>query len=397
MGSKMQQQRRFKLSSYAAALLAALVLSLTGCGNFFVYPGSLNGTTSSGDYVFVSNSTTGTTYLNGYSVSNGTLAASSGSPISTGVIPTSMAITQNDNILYVGSTGGTGINGIIGYSIGAAGALTSLSSGTALAGGYPISMDISPDDQWLFALDSVNNTISEYGINLNTGALTLMNQITFAASAGATLTPSQIRVAPTGNYVVATVGTAGDIVVPLTTSSGAFGSAYGIATGNVNTIADFSVAIDGNNYAYIGRTTGVAVYQLGATTATIVTGSPYTTGSGPKSLALSSTYSYLYSGNQTDTSAVAAGGSISEFSQSSGALTSLGIPIAAPVEVYSMGRDNSGKYILAAGYNSSSAGLILYTIGSNGGLTQTSSATTAAPINNALGQPTYPAVMALTH
>jgi len=399
-------QRRGKLRAImAAALLAVVMPALNGCGSFFVYPGSTGGTTNTGDYVFVSNSTTGTTYINGYAISNGTLAATSGSPINVNVVPTAMAITPNNNLLFISSTGGTtGTgNGIYAYLIGASGALTAENSGSALAGGYPVSIDISPDGQWLFALDGVTNTISEYSINSSTAALTLQNQLTFAATGGATISAYQIRVAPTANFVVAVVGDAGDIVIPFTTSSGALGSTYGISTTNVGSGADYAVAIDGNNNAYISRTggttstTGVYVYALGSTAATLVTGSPYLTGAGPKSIVLSSGYSYLYTGNETDTSVQTSGGSMSEFSQSSAKLTSLGISISSPVEVYSLGRDSSGKYILAAGYNSTSNGMILYTIGSNGALTQTSSVATAAPVPNTVGLPTYPAVMALTH
>jgi 6-phosphogluconolactonase len=323
------------------------------------------------------------------------------------VVPSAMAITPNNNVLYIASSGGgTGTgNGLYAYSIGTSAALTQLTvnSSSALAGGYPVSIDISPDGQWLFALDGLNNTISEYGINKSTGALTLENQITFAATGGATITAYQIRVSPTANYVVAAVGDAGEIVFPFTTSSGTLGASYGISTVNVGSGADYAVAMDGSNNLYVSRTggttatTGVYVYALGSTAATLVSSSPSLTGQGPKSMVLSSGYTYLYTGNETDTTVQAAGGSISEFSQSSAKLTSLGINIGSPIEVYSMGRDNSGSYIVAAGYNSTSNGLILYTIGSSGALTQASSVTTAAPIPNGVGLPTYPAVMALTH
>jgi len=388
-------------------MLAAVVTALSGCGSFFVYPGSGTTTVTSGDYVFVSNSPTGTTYINGYAIANGTLAATSGSPINVNVVPSAMGITPNNNLLYVASSGGTSGtgNGLYGFTIGASGALTAITinGSTALAGLYPVSIDISPDGQWLFALDGLSNTISEYTINYTTGALTLKNQITFAATGGATITAYQIRVAPTANFVVAAVGDAGEIVFPFTTSSGTLGSSYGINTINVGSGADYAVAMDGNNNLYVSRTggttatTGVYVYALGTTSATLVSGSPYLTGPGPKSLVLSSSYSYLYTGNETDTSVQAAGGSISEFSQTSAKLTSLGINISSPIEVYSMGRDNSGSYIMAAGYNSTSYGLILYTIGSTGALTQASAVATAAPVPNAAGLPSYPAVMALTH
>jgi 6-phosphogluconolactonase (cycloisomerase 2 family) len=199
------------------------------------------------------------------------------------------------------------------------------------------------------------------------------------------------------------VGDAGEIVIPFTTSSGALGSTYGITTVNVGSGADYAVTMDGSNNLYVARTggttatTGVYVYALGSTAATLVSSTPGLTGVGPKSIVLNSGYNYLYTGNETDTTLQTAGGTISEFSQSSAKLTSLGIAILSPVEVYSMGRDNSGNYILAAGYNSTSNGLILYTIGSAGALTQASAVTTSAPVPNGAGLPTYPAVMALTH
>jgi len=398
-------QGRKLTSGIAAAMMAAVVPALSGCGSFFVYPGSGTTTTNTSDYVYVSNSPTGTTYINGYAIVNGTLSSTAGSPINVSVVPSAMAITPSNNLLYIASSGGTSGtgNGLYAYVIGASGALTAENSGTALAGGYPVSIDISPDGQWLFALDGLSNTISEYAINSSTAALTLKNQITFAATGGATITAYQIRVAPSGSYVVADVGDAGEIVIPLTTSSGALGATYGISTINVGAGADFAVTMDAGNNLYVARTggttgtTGVYVYALGATAATLVSSSPGLTGAGPKSIVLSKNSNYLYTGNETDTTVQTAGGSISEFSQSSAKLTSLGIAIGSPIEVYSMGRDNSGNYILAAGYNSTSNGLILYSIGSTGALTQASAAATAAPVPNGAGLPTYPAVMALTH
>jgi len=405
LGQEQRWQDRWLMRGVAAAMLAVVMPALSGCGNFFVYPGSGNTPTSSSDYVYVSNSTTGITYINGYAIANGTLSPTSGSPINVSVVPSAMAITPTNSLLYIASSGGTSGtgNGLYAYAIGASGALTAENSGTALAGGYPVSIDISPDGQWLFALDGLSNTISEYSINSSTAALTLQKQISFTATGGATITAYQIRVAPTGNYVVAVLGDAGEIVIPFTTSSGTFGTTYGISTVNVGTGADYAAVMDGSNNLYVSRTggttatTGVYVYALGATSATLVSSSPGLTGPGPKSLVLSKGYSYLYTGNETDTSVQAAGGSISEFSQSSAKLTSLGIAIGSPIEVYSMGRDNSGSYILAAGYNSTSNGLILYTVGSSGGLTQASSVATAAPVPNGAGLPSYPAVMALTH
>jgi len=420
LGIGLGWQGRVTKSGIAAAVLAAVVTALSGCGNFFVYPGNGSTTTNTGDYVFVSNSVTGTNYINGYSISNGTMAATSGSPTNVNTIPSSMVITTNNNILYVGSCGSTPLasavegcttggtnNGIYAWSIGSAGALTALNSGGAMAGGFPVSMDVSPDGQWLAELDGTNNVINVYSINDSTGALSAANTTTMVPASGTTITPSQIRFAPTGSFLVVTLGDAGTVVIPFTTSNAAFGTAYPISALNAPSGFDYSLAIDGSNNLYVGRTggttqtLGIYAYKLGSTSATLInssTNAAYSTGARPSSLVLSTSYSYVYSGNMLDTSAgVSSGGSVSEFSQSSAALTSLGIAIAAPVEVYSMGHDNSGKYILAAGYNSTSSGLILFTIGSTGGLTQSATEATAAPVNFATGLPAYPAVMALTH
>lgn len=394
----------------AAAMLTAVVTALSGCGNFFVYPGTGSGTTSTGDYVFVSNSTTGYTYINGYAISNGTLSATSGSPINVNVIPSAMVVSTNNEILFVGSCGATalsiasdscdsggGSNGIYAYATGAAGALTALNSGAAVAGGYPVSLDVSPDGQWLVALDGVSDTITVYGINDSTGALTAVQQPT--VSSAFTITPNQVRVAPSGSYIAATFGPAGTVVLPFTTSNGSIGNSYSIAA--PNNVAAYSLAIDGSNNLYIagtGGTTstlGVTVYQLGATGASQTNTSYFATGQDPRSMVLSSNYSYLYTGNQQDTASGASEpGDISEFSQSSATLTSLGIPILGPVDVYSMARDNSGKYILAAGYNATTNGVILYTIGSTGALTASTGVVTQAPSTTGVSMPS---VMAVTH
>src|ERR1017187_3945920 len=116
----------------AAAAMGIWALSLTiGCGNFWVYPGSLNnGTSNSGDYVYVANAPTtsgSTPTLAGFTVGTGTLTAVSGSPYSLGFVPTAVAVNPANTIVFVAGT-----NGLFGYinaySIGSGGALTLLRS-----------------------------------------------------------------------------------------------------------------------------------------------------------------------------------------------------------------------------------------------------------------------------
>ena len=111
-----------------AAVLGVWALGwTTGCGTFFVYPGSLpgGGGSSTGDYVYVANAATGT--LVGFSVGTGKLTAVSGSPQSLGFVPTAVAVNPANTIVFV--AGNSGINGFINlYSIGSGGALSLLNS-----------------------------------------------------------------------------------------------------------------------------------------------------------------------------------------------------------------------------------------------------------------------------
>jgi hypothetical protein len=100
-------------------------------------------------------------------------------------------------------------------------------------------------------------------------------------------------------------------------------------------------------------------------------------------VALNSAYTYAYVGNLAD-------GTISGFPRGTGTLTAVtGSPFSAPSDISALGRDNSGSYLLAAGYNTTN-GIELYSIGSSGGLTALATTGTGATTS-------YPVVMALTH
>jgi 6-phosphogluconolactonase (cycloisomerase 2 family) len=117
---------------------------------------------------------------------------------------------------------------------------------------------------------------------------------------------------------------------------------------------------------------------------TLQNSTPYATGNAPRAMVIDSTNTYVYTANQTD-------GTITEDSIASGPkLTALtGSPVTAPTTVSALGLDNSGKYILAAGYGASS-GVQLFTIGSTGALTESGSAPTGTNL-------LIPTVMAVTH
>jgi 6-phosphogluconolactonase len=366
--------------------LAAVGLVLAGCGNFFVYPGSGSGGSTSGgttgSYAYVSNNASSSTALSIYALAGGTLGSSS--TFSLGFSPAALAIPPSNKYLYASNPSTAAI---YAYTVGSTGLLTNDNSGNAVAVSVDaVSMDVSADGQWLFALDGIQQAVLEYKIDSSTGLLSLISSSTYALPQGSIPTPASIKVAPSGSFIVAALGTAGDVIFPFVTSTGVINPNYVLLPTNSALVGDFSVALDANNFLYVARTTGLAVYSLSSLgTPTLVAGSPFATGSAPRSVLLSLSGNYLYVANQTD-------GTISGFSiGTTGALSALPLsPFQAPTTVTALGRDNSGKYVLAAGYNGT-AGLTLYTIGSTGALTA-SGGSVATGTSTAV-----PVVMGLTH
>ena len=367
-------------------------LSLTGCGGFFQCEGKTScpstgtGTTgtASGDYAYISNNSTNANDLSVYDVSTGALNALSSSPISLGYVPNAMVINPASTLMFV-SNPATGV--INAYTIASSGALT---GGTAVANQIVSAMAVSQDNDYLYTLDltSAGSVLAVYSIGTN-GALTA------AAIPSITLpllgtSGASIAVAPTGsNYLVVTLGTVGDVIVPLANDqlSTTLSPLTISIPSSTSPQGDFGAAIDSNNNVYFARTGQIAVYTVASDgskwTSVTNTTANSTTGQGDRAILV--TGSYLYTANETD-------GTISGFSfTSAGVLTTLGSAYTAPTLVSALGVDNSGKYIIASGY-SSSAGTKLYTIGSAGALTAASVATatgtsTSNPVVIAMTQP----------
>jgi len=373
----------------------SLLLATTGCGAFFQCEGKTDCGTSStstgtGDYVYVSNSTSGSEYINGYTVGTGTLTAISGSPFSLGYVPVAMKVSPNNNFLYVAAAPGTAETGLWVYGISSTGVVT---GGTQLTSTLIGAMDISPDGNFLFTIDSATGAVlTEYTLNKSTGAYN--GTLTLSAPGGSpllycgvtTATPASqscsVAVSPSEDFVGVSLGTTGTVIYPYTSTGGATNYTGTIAPGASS--GDYSLAFDTSGFTYIARTTTLSPYGSLAATSP-VQGTPYTytaSGATPRSVTLSTSYNYLYTANEgTNT--------ISAFSVSSGALTQLaGSPQLGPTNVAALGVDRSGTYLLAAGYNSTN-GLQMFTIETTG-ITAVTSVGTGATT-------TIPVVMALTH
>jgi 6-phosphogluconolactonase (cycloisomerase 2 family) len=308
--------------------------------------------------------------MNGYNLAGGALTATANSPFSLGFTPTSMAITPAGTFLYVATDSNLtqGVGYIYGYALSTGGALSILSSGTPLVSENVTSLSISPDGNWLFCLDSNGLTLEEYSINYSTGALTFANTYGITGATNGIITPSSVKVAPTGEFVTVALGTGGAETFAFDTSTGVATPATLISP--VDTaIGIYAVGADSNNYLYCAGTAGLQVFAVSAVgTASLV--KTYPTGNGANSVAVNSTSTYIYVGNEADSTIT--GYSIGK----NGVLTAItGSPFTAPANVSALGFDSTGAYLLATGYNTIS-GTQLFTLGTTGALTSSASAGT---------------------
>jgi 6-phosphogluconolactonase (cycloisomerase 2 family) len=371
-----------------AAAMGIWALSLTiGCGNFWVYPGSLNNSTSStGDYVYVANAPTNgkTPTLAGFVVGTGTLTAVSGSPDSLAFVPTAVAVNPANTMVFVAGTDGL-YGWVNSYSIGTGGVLTLLMNNN-LGSASMVSIDVTPDGKWLLGLDAngslVNQAIVDQYQILSSGQLQQGTAVSYTFPTGSpAIVPKAIKISPNnGQYVYVAVGTAGDLVFSFTTSSGAFGTSVGTLSTGSSTLSDNGLAVNSSgSVLYIARSNGqsagvVLAYSVGSGLAPSFVAQG-TTGVQPSAVALNKAGTDLYVANRTDLT----NGTISGFS-----VASNGAPTALSPATYSSGLglfpvalavDNSGNYLLAVA-NDGSPDLTMYSY-SSGQLSFVASTATA--------------------
>jgi 6-phosphogluconolactonase len=380
-------------------LLSTVTLLLGGCGNFFSCEGKSDcpttgtgtgtGTSpgagsSTDDFVYVANSATGSTDVNGYNLGSGALTAVSGSPQNFDYSPVSMVVTTADTFLYAASDSNISTGNIYAYSIGTGGALTLL-GGNAQINENDAALAVSPDGQWLFTLPTAALILNEYSINTSTGALgELQNSYDLASAPTGSITPVSITVAPSGEYFAAALATGGANLFPFDTTTGAEPtgqSGIGINPGSA-AAGIYAVAFDSSNNLYCAGTAGLEVFSVSPGTITPL--KTYPLGNAPRSIAINSASTFVYVGNETDST-------ISAYSiGTGGALTAVpGSPFTGPTSINSLAIDSTGAYLIASGYNAST-GIQLFSIDSTGALTSVATAGTGTSI-------LIPGAIAATH
>lgn len=387
---------RLAARAIAAGAVASTLL-LAGCQNFFVCqkascPSSGGGGSTTTDYVYLSNAAAGSTDISAYDIGNGSLAAISGSPFNIGFAPSAMSVSANNGFLYVATLPGVANPGIYLFNISSTGTLSSANGGSVLISAPISSMTISADGNYLFILDPLGTSLTEYQTTPSTGQLALVSSFPLPGAAcsltGSPVTQTcTVTVAPSGQFVLVSLSSAGTAIYPYTSTSGITSASYTlISSGSTQASpsGDFSVVLDDNNYAYIARTSTLAVYSISSAGAATLQATASYSSSGPRAVVLNNSQNYVYTANQ-------GASAISGYTiGSTGALTAIsGSPFTAPSSVSAIGVDKSGTYMVAAGYNGTS-GVQLFTIGSTGALTLVTSAGSGTSSS-------YPAVLAMTH
>jgi 6-phosphogluconolactonase (cycloisomerase 2 family) len=198
-------------------------LSLTG-SNDVIVPTGIN-VAASGAYLYVtaydSSVTPSKGYIFAYAIgTNGALAAVPGSPFAAGTQPSAIASDSTSSHIYVTDFRNAAV---LGYSVGANGALTGLTSGLGgtnrfQAGNQPASIVVDQSFPFAYVANSLDSTVTAYSIG--NGALTSVG--TYAAGqqpVAIGIDPSTQHFVYAANYLGGTVSgwelseTAGTLLV----------------------------------------------------------------------------------------------------------------------------------------------------------------------------------------
>ena len=313
----------------------ALLLTLSGCGKFFVpETSSGGGGTGSNADIYVGNSNTAN--IAGFSIASTGLTTLANSPYSVGVSPSALAITPSNSFLYVSSLAG----GIFAYSIGSGGALTVANNGSAVVSGIsPVALRVDSTGQWLIVVDPTPKAYV-FSINTTNGTLTSAGSVPLGTGS-----PNHMTITPDNTLVYVSLGTGGVAILTFNSTTGVLTNNNQILAPKQNLNAAQGLTVDPTGTYLFVAETGTSIVRVLSITASTgalkeLTGSPYTTGTGPTGVLIDSTGSYLYVTNRGSNN-------VSAFLlSSSGALTQIsGSPFATGINPIDLAEDNTHTYI----------------------------------------------------
>jgi 6-phosphogluconolactonase len=332
---------RISMASVAALVVCLSATIGCGTGKFFVPTcqetnSCGGGSTTYSSFAYVANKNIGTLAL--FPLPQATFTSLPGSSINLGAAQSAIAATPSGTFLYVATLAGS----VFVYSIGTNGALTLGNNGQAVVSTFtPIWMTIDPSGNWLFLISSTINALLEYQINTSTGVLTQVG-----ASTGIPLTvgnsgqsPTQVYVTPDNQFVYIGLGTGGVDGFTLDSSTGALSNHIHLAP---RAGSDNALTADNNSaFLFVGEAgSGIRVLSINTGgSLTEVSGSPFTSQLGPRSIVVDPTNSFVYVANSTAN--VITGYTLG----ADGALTSP-TTFSTGVGPYAMSLDPTGTYLL---------------------------------------------------
>ena len=385
-------------------LCSSLLFLAAGCDFFVPQTNSGGGGGgNTGDYMYVGNGNN--RFMAGFSVSSsGALSVLNGSPYNNGVAVISAAIAPGNRFLYAGTT-----SGIFIYAINSDGSITVQNGGAIVAQDVvPTAMQVDSTGGFLLAAGVSTSftaqAIGIYQINSTSGLLTAVTGsplplYTGKASTPTVLTPTALLITPDNASVYVSLASLGVQILTL-------GSGGALSSGSAPSIllpfatssspADYGLASDpGSKFLFVAEfNTGLRALSIGTNgSLSEVSGSPYSTGTGPAGVIVDSTGSYVYVANKGSNN-------ISGFAltATSGQLTPIsGSPFSSGGQLpIAFTSDNTKKFlaVINSGSNGSQGNsdlqLFKFDATTGGKLVAVSSATTGT-------DPTNPQSIAATH
>ncbi len=262
------------------------LLSLAGCGKGFFTKDTGGGGGSTSHHLYAASGPQGANgTVTGLDISATGLLTSLGTSAAVGISPSAIAITPNNQFLYVANQNGN----INAFSIASTGALTAVPNQPFAPGTNPIAMKIDPAGKFMYVLNLASNTVSAFRIQAD-GSL----QVAQAQSLPLSASPFDLSLTPSGNFLYV-AGQTDTFIFQIGTDSNGNNTYSQVTCTPSCTIASQVVLVHTNGSTlYVSDGKGqISSFSLSSTGVPTAVGAPITGLASPVSFALDSTGNFL--------------------------------------------------------------------------------------------------------
>jgi len=353
----------FSINSGTGALTAPATLAGRDAPESMAITRGTTAVTYTPKFAYVANSNSNDVSAYSINVVTGALL-SLGVPVGAGTTPYSVTVDPLGRFAYVANFTSDNISAFtIDAGTGALGSVGGVGAGT-----NPMSVAVDPSGRFAYSANSGSNDVSAYTINPSTGALLSVAGSPFTAGTN----PLSVTVDPTGKFAFVVNSVSNDVsVYTINASTGALtqvlcGGGAGCNVDNflagTNPIA---ISVDASGkYAYVANSgsNDISGYSINGSTGALTSlGVPVPAGSTPYSISIDplGRFAYVANNGSNDVSGYSIDGS-------TGALLSVGATVPAGTGPYAVNIDPSGSFVYVA--NQTSGDVSAYTITSGTGV-----------------------------